>query len=81
MVDETESIRRQMVESGQPYKDLALTPEHMRWTTEQLAIDFEVIGFMAPFVVVKRKFDGAMGSLEFTHYPRFYFNFQPDKKP
>jgi hypothetical protein len=35
-------------------------------------------GFMAPFVIVTRKSDGAKGSLEFTHNPRFYFNFAVD---
>lgn len=81
MKDETEAIRRQMVASGQPYKDLAVTPEHMRWDAEQLKIDFEVLGFLAPFVVVRRTADGVVGTMEFTHHPRFYFNFQPDKKP
>jgi len=46
------------------------------WDTQQLAGDFEVIGFMAPFVVVRRRADGMKGSLEFQHMPRFYFNFQ-----
>ena len=48
------------------------------WDTEELARDFELIGFAAPYVVVRRKADGEMGSLEFQHHPRFYFNFEPD---
>jgi hypothetical protein len=36
-----------------------------------------VIGFLAPFVVVRRKIDGVKGSLEFQHHPRFYFGFSP----
>jgi hypothetical protein len=28
--------------------------------------------------IVTRKSDGAKGSLEFTHNPRWYFNFVPD---
>ena len=47
------------------------------WDTQQLADDFEVVGFLAPYVVVRRKIDGVKGSLEFQHNPRFYFNFQP----
>jgi hypothetical protein len=78
MKDETESVRRAMLASGQPYRDLAKVKEHMRWSTEELRIDFEVLGFMAPFVVVKRKFDGVKGTMEFTHDPRWYFNFVPD---
>jgi hypothetical protein len=34
------------------------------------------MGFAAPYVVVRRKSDGVKGSLEFTHHPRVYFNFQ-----
>ena len=48
------------------------------WDTAELARDYIVIGFMAPLIGVKRKSDGAKGSLEFRHQPRFYFNFQPD---
>jgi hypothetical protein len=45
------------------------------WNTEQLQIDFEVIGFMAPWVKVKRRSDGVEGTLLFDHYPRLYFSF------
>ncbi|MEI9980199.1 MAG: hypothetical protein WDN23_14590 [Edaphobacter sp.] len=47
----------------------------MVWDTTELAREFEVTGFMAPFVVVERRTDGKIGSLEFQHCPRFYFNF------
>lgn len=50
------------------------------WTTEELRRDFEVIGFMAPYVHVRRKADGVEGSLEFIHEPRLYFNFVPFDK-
>ena len=49
------------------------------WNTQELQEDFEVIGFQAPFVVVKRKADGVTGSLEFDHAPRKYYNFREDK--
>jgi hypothetical protein len=49
------------------------------WDTAELQRDFDVTGFMAPFVVVRRKADGVKGSLEFRHSPRFYFNFLADK--
>jgi hypothetical protein len=51
-----------------------------RWTTDELQRDFDVVGFMAPFVVVIRKSDGVKGSMEFRHSPRVYFNFQPDTR-
>jgi hypothetical protein len=76
MTDETENLRRHMIESGQPHRDLEKAER--RYTTTQLAEEFEVLGFLAPFVVVRRKSDGVKGSMEFTHSPRFYFNFKED---
>ena len=49
------------------------------WDIGQLSQDFEVIGFMAPYVVVRRRLDGRKGSLEFQHHPRLYFNFVLDE--
>jgi len=46
------------------------------WDTDQLRADFEVVGFRAPWVVVRRRTDGVEGSMEFQHHPRFYFQFQ-----
>lgn len=46
------------------------------WTTEELTEDFTVLGFAAPFVVVRRKSDMAKGSLLFTHRPRYYWGWQ-----
>jgi hypothetical protein len=48
------------------------------WDTQELTRDYEVKGFMAPFIVVKRKSDGALGSLMFQHMPRFYYGFTKD---
>ena len=74
MTDPTEDLRREMqhaVNSGE------IPPEGQTWTTEQLREEFEVEGFMAPFVVVRRKSDGARGTLMFRHDPRVYFDFEP----
>jgi len=49
------------------------------WNLRELAASFIIIGFMAPFVVVRRKVDGVIGSLEFQQDPRFYFNWQVDR--
>jgi hypothetical protein len=76
--DPTEPLRRAMIETDQPAKDLAKAEQ--RWTTEEMARDFTVQSFMAPFVFVTRKADGVQGTLEFTHSPRFYFDFQEDKR-
>jgi hypothetical protein len=54
----------------------ALEAEHGKvWDTNQLRDEFEVIGFMAPMVSVKRRSDGKDGTLFFQHSPRFYFGF------
>jgi hypothetical protein len=50
------------------------------WDTDEMQRDYAVVGFMAPFIVVRRKSDDQLGSLEFQHSPRFYFNFMADKK-
>ena len=47
------------------------------WDTAELTCDFDVVGFLAPFVVTRRRTDGTLGSLEFQAVPRFYFNFVP----
>lgn len=47
------------------------------WDTAKLQEDFEVQGFLAPFVVVRRKADGQRGTLLFVHMPRVYFDFTP----
>jgi hypothetical protein len=46
------------------------------WDTAEMQEDFEVLGFMAPYVVVRRRSDGVKGTLMFTHSPRFYFRFE-----
>ena len=83
MNDPTEAIRRERLAeiNAVPGSREALEAEHGQvWDTEQLTQDFEVIGFLAPFVVVRRKADGVKGSLEFQHRPRLYFNFAPDRR-
>lgn len=48
------------------------------WDTVELQRDFEVRGFQAPFVVVIRKSDSKLGSLQFDHSPRLYYGFVED---
>jgi hypothetical protein len=49
-----------------------------QWDTKQLQEEFEVLGFSAPFVVVRRKADGKKGLMQFNHSPRVYFGFEPE---
>ena len=82
MTDMLEIIRAQrLVEiNSDPKSRQALEAVHGRvWNCDELRAEFEVLGFMAPYVVVRRRSDGHKGSLEFQHDPRFYFNFVPDK--
>jgi len=81
MNDETETIRRGLVDdvNAQPGSREALEAQYGQvWDTTQLSQEFKVTGFMAPFVVVERKSDGAVGSLMFQHSPRYYFKFHKD---
>ena len=81
MNDPTESIRREMVAeiNAEPGSREYLEAKHGQiWTTKELQQDFEVLSFAAPLVVVRRRSDGAKGSLKFQHNPRFYFDFSPE---
>ncbi|QEL17854.1 hypothetical protein [Limnoglobus roseus] len=81
MDDLTETVRRErLVEiNAQPGSREALEAAHGTvWTTHELRTEFEVIGFMAPVCVVRRRSDGRKGSVFFQHHPRFFFNFVPD---
>lgn len=49
------------------------------WDTDEMTRDFEVEGFMAPFIVVRRKADGQRGSLLFVPWPRLYYSFKEDR--
>jgi hypothetical protein len=83
MTDPTEAIRRSRLAeiNAHPADRQELETQHGQvWDTNELARDFEVVGFAAPLVVVKRRSDGALGSLEFQHDPRLYFGFQLDRK-
>jgi hypothetical protein len=80
MIDDTEDLRRAMI-AARHLKPVQLKgdPFIKYWTTEQLRQEFEVLGFQAPYVVVRRMADGVKGSLEFQHSPRIYFNWREDK--
>ncbi len=82
MIDETEDIRKQMLVeiNAAPGSREYLEHKHGQvWTTSELSADFDVLGFMAPLVVVRRKFDNQKGSLCFQASPRFYFGFEPHR--
>lgn len=77
MSDVTEGFRRVLTEA----LNATGVPEAYKgpiWDTEGMQVDFEVLGFMAPYVVVRRRSDGVRGTLLFTHHPRFYFDFREE---
>ena len=81
MSDPTETTRREMVaqlnavEGSREY----LESKHGEvWDTSELQEQFEVLGFMAPFVGVRRRSDGVRGSVMFQAAPRYYFGFSPE---
>jgi hypothetical protein len=53
-----------------------VSPEGETWDTDALMRDFEVVGFLAPYVQVVRRADGVKGTLEFRHSPRVYFHWR-----
>ncbi len=81
MSDSTENIRRQQLAeiNAEPGSREHLEAQHGQvWDTTQLQADFEVLGFLAPHVGVRRRADGQKGSLLFQGSPRYYFGFQAD---
>lgn len=80
--DEGEPARRDLLEKirREAGERPALEEKHGKvWTTDELVEEFEVVGFMAPFVNVRRKSDGKSGSLEFQHRPRLYWGWKEDR--
>lgn len=83
MIDPTEPIRRAEValinsavesENEQAERSRLEKLYGKVWNTEELRVSFEVIGFMAPYVIARRLSDNKKMSLQFQHNPRFYFN-------
>jgi len=83
VIDETEMIRRQMVAeiNAEPGSRPDLESKHGQvWDTTELQDDFQVLGFAAPFVIVKRRSDGVRGSLDVPEQPTvLYYCFSPSR--
>ena len=80
--DPTEGARRRLVVqiNSHAMDRAGLEARHGRvWDAVEPARDFEVLGFAAPFVVVRRRTDQKLGSLLFQHRPRFYFGLSEDE--
>jgi hypothetical protein len=58
----------------------ALVAKHGKvWTEDELREEFAVLGTMSPFVTVRRRSDGKLGSVAFAGSPRMYFDFKEDE--
>ena len=84
VLDETESYRRERqaeLNQGLSREEIQIVfPGTQVYSTDELRAEFEVVGFFAPLVVVKSKADGSLGSFEFQHSPRFFFNYKKDEE-
>lgn len=78
MTDTTEAARRTLLPQMPAELAARVAAGEQVWDSDQMREDFEVTGFMAPLVVVRRRSDGKVGSLMFAHSPRYYFGFQED---
>ena len=81
--DPTEGSRQERLEqiNAEPGSRKALEAVYGQvWDTGELQRDYIVIGFLAPFVVVRRRDNREEGSLEFQHQPRFYFNYRSNDR-
>ena len=80
MSDDTEPARRELLPLMTDQLAAARAHGEPVWDVHALRARFEVLGYMAPFVVVIRRSDGAKGSLMFTHHPRLYFGWEPEQE-
>jgi len=81
VTDPTESARRELLVTinADPTSREALQRRFGQvFDTQSLQEHFDVLGFMAPFVMVRHKESGKRGTLTFQHSPRLYFDFQAD---
>lgn len=49
------------------------------YNREQVEERYEVLGFRAPFAMVRERSTGQMGTMLFQHEPRFYFSYSRDR--
>ena len=79
-MDNTEQARRELVQEVNQDTERAKLEEKYGelMTTSMMQSLYDVEGFLAPFIVCRRKSDGKRGTLMFSHSPRYYFSWQED---
>jgi len=80
-MDSTEQARRELVQEVNQDTERAKLEEKYGdiMTTSEMQERYTVEGFLAPFIVCRRKTDGKRGTLMFSHSPRYYFSWQEDR--
>src|SRR6185369_6080335 len=76
---EFDTLRREMSEriNSEELDRETLEARHGQvWSTEEMQKDYEVLGFLSPFIYVRRKSDMKTGTLTFQHQPRYYFGWK-----
>ncbi len=76
LLDKTEALRR-VIQHAANHIETENIPGQT-WDTAQLQEDFNVEGFLAPYVVVVRKRDNVRGTMMFRHNPRIYWAWNAD---
>lgn len=83
MKDPTEKFRRGLVadinSNPRSREDLKALYGDV-YDTDELRETFTVQRFLAPFVFVTRRSDGARGSVMFQHAPRLYYWFSVEER-
>lgn len=79
-MDTTENVRRREQAEINVGSDRATLEARYGqvWSTDEVRRDFDIEGFLAPYVVARRKSDQKRGSLKFQHDPRFYFGWREE---
>ncbi len=81
LVLDAQRLRRSLEINREKKNKKALEEEYGKvWDQKELAAAFDVEAYLAPFVIVRRKKDGARGTLEFQTWPRLYFSWIEDEK-
>jgi hypothetical protein len=47
------------------------------WSQQEIAAEYVITGIVGLTVIVRRKADDVVGSLDYQNAPRLYYNFQP----
>jgi hypothetical protein len=83
MSDPTQSYRRKRtaeLAAEQTDNRAELEERHGQvFDPSELHQSYEVQGFMAPYVILRERATGKLGSMEFQHSPRYYWGFQADE--